>query len=209
MHRQFNLAYLQQILHVSPYLYNHKWEMKYDKYELVFLIPSNTIEVIEEQEAPSQQPYQKLIPGSVILKRSQFFKHQLAEIMLNHFEDYRSQTPQLSNFFIENVHRWPNMFDINDEQLIKPLPLAQLIDHPKEKTGVSMNDFLKKYDTQKDLNEVIKTAQEKDRVLKEAEMANYKAQSSNSDIDSSEQERERGEQFNVKHGISDATLHAI
>ena len=64
--------------------------MKYDKYELVFLIPSNTIEVIEEQEAPSQQPNQKLIPGSVILKRSQFFKHQLAEIMLNHFEDYRS-----------------------------------------------------------------------------------------------------------------------
>ena len=62
--------------------------------------------------------------------------------MLKDFEEYRSKTPQLSNFNIENVHRWPSLFDINDPQMIKPIKLAQLKEHPKEKTGVSMNDFL-------------------------------------------------------------------
>ena len=70
MKRRFELSHFQQILEVSPHLYNHKWEMKMDKYELVFQIPANTIDVIETQEVPSTQNYIKMVPGQVILKRS-------------------------------------------------------------------------------------------------------------------------------------------
>lgn len=53
-HRQFNLAYFQQIMKVCPHLYNHKWEVKFDQHELIFSIPSNTVAVIEEQEVPAE-----------------------------------------------------------------------------------------------------------------------------------------------------------
>jgi len=73
-HRQFNLVYFQQIMKVSPHLYNHKWEVKFDQHELIFSIPSNTVAVIEAQEKPAEQPFAKHIPSTVIHKRERYFR---------------------------------------------------------------------------------------------------------------------------------------
>merc|ERR1712086_519923 len=72
-----------------------------------------------------------------------------------------------------------------------------------------MGDFITKHDTKQEFDKVAKTAQEQDMAMKEAAKANYVPISSDSDRDSSEEDRARGQSFNVKHGISDATLNAI
>jgi len=130
--------------------------------------------------------------------------------MLQDFENFRSGMEQLVHFDIENAQRWPHVFDVNDEELIQPIELAQFKEQPKEQASrVSVNDFITKHDTKQEFDKVAKTAQEQDMAMKEAAKANYVPISSDSDRDSSEEDRARGQSFNVKHGISDATLNAI
>jgi len=61
------------------------------------------VAVIEGQEAPVEQPFTKHIPSTVIHKRDRYFRQELAQVMLQDFEEFRSGTPQLSNFSIESA----------------------------------------------------------------------------------------------------------
>lgn len=47
--RNFRIAHFQQILTMAPHFYNHRWEMKGGKPELIITIPSNIEEVISSQ----------------------------------------------------------------------------------------------------------------------------------------------------------------
>lgn len=44
--RQFTLRQFQQILKVAPFMYNHRWEIKHGKYELLISIPSNILDLL-------------------------------------------------------------------------------------------------------------------------------------------------------------------
>lgn len=44
--RQFKLSHLQQILQVTPFMYNHKWEMKMGKMEAIISVPKNIESVL-------------------------------------------------------------------------------------------------------------------------------------------------------------------
>ena len=48
--RQFNMTHFQQILSINPNLYNHKWEMKHGKMELMIILPKNADQLAAGQE---------------------------------------------------------------------------------------------------------------------------------------------------------------
>ena len=46
VHKEFTKEHLQQILHVAPFFYNHKWESKFGTMDLILSVPKNIEELM-------------------------------------------------------------------------------------------------------------------------------------------------------------------
>jgi hypothetical protein len=50
---------------VAPEYYNHKWEMKFDKIELMINVPRNAAEINQYGANPSSESYTGAIPSNL------------------------------------------------------------------------------------------------------------------------------------------------
>jgi len=55
--RQFKQTHFQKILYVAHEFYNHRWEMKLDKPELIITIPKNAAEINQYGAQPSLESF--------------------------------------------------------------------------------------------------------------------------------------------------------
>lgn len=62
--RTFMIKHIQQMLELVPWMYNHKWEIKFGKPDLVLSFPENLEQLLSKQETiPSTQSLYGAIPG--------------------------------------------------------------------------------------------------------------------------------------------------
>lgn len=88
--RTFTVSHIQQMLEVCSWLYNHKWEVKFGKPELVVTIPSNIDALLSERETTaSQTSFDKPISGFIVHQRCNVFRKKLLEKCLSEYRAYR------------------------------------------------------------------------------------------------------------------------
>lgn len=85
--RQFNMSHFQQILSINSHLYNHKWEMKHGKMELVIQLPKNLDQLAlgQENEA-SDSSFHGRISEKTMHLREKNVKQELVQICISELE---------------------------------------------------------------------------------------------------------------------------
>ena len=149
MRRKFETYHIQQMLTVSPILFSHQWIMKQGKWELQIDIPSNIKELISNPQAePSQKPYEGIMLGELIEKRSKFFHQKLLEITYDQFlvtkENYRDIEQYKDFMEIDPLKhkQWPSFFDLNS---VKDIERAPLKEYPQKNRVQSIQEFVNNF----------------------------------------------------------------
>ena len=87
--RQFSISHIQQILKVVPFMYNHKWEIKFGKMELILSVPKNMNELLTDSSiSPSEEAWQGSL-GSIIQKRNKILKMKMLDFVVQDYQEYR------------------------------------------------------------------------------------------------------------------------
>ena len=128
--REFKVSHFQQIISVAPFFYNHKWELRQGKYELVITLPKNSEAIVKDQNVrPSEDSYSGRINGDLMQQRAQLFKKLLLELLVQDYQFFRSQMGQDGDD-IYDLREWPEDFDLNDTEFVQNIPLAELKPQP-------------------------------------------------------------------------------
>jgi len=105
-------------------MFNYKWEMKFGKMEAILSVPRNIEEILADQAvSPVEEAHFGIIQGGWINKRAKIFKKLLIERCVQDYTEWRAKRDEPSEDIYRNM-RWPNFFDLDNEELIKNIPLA-------------------------------------------------------------------------------------
>ena len=204
--RTFTLDSFRKVLAIAPFFYNHDWELKLGKMELMVSLPSNILDIVDKlsqgEDAPqiSMSPFETQISSRLQIMRASIFKKLLVQKVYQAYRDMGFE----ENHNLLAYQAWP--IDMDLEKDVPNVEGAKIKEQPKQVAKVSVNQFIETIDTKTKVQQFVedaKTEIQKDIVQAQPE----KTEMQDDFCDTSSEERAKAKRY--ESGVSQATLHAI
>lgn len=74
--REFTYEIFAQVLEVAPKMFNHHWQLRKHRHELMIDVPKNIEEILEfpASTVPSPEEYESSLRSELLLRRKDYFK---------------------------------------------------------------------------------------------------------------------------------------